>query len=107
VSEKHTPGPWVWNNHLGLTDFSKPTPNYLFLRGPEAPYEIIVDKDGTKWGPNPSDALLIARAPDLLEVCKEALAFVRTCIHSKPRIIHLTDIRDRLRKEIFKAEGIE
>jgi len=50
---------------------------------------------------------LIARAQNLLEVCKDAMAFVQACVNTQPGTIQLADMIHRLKKEIYKAEGIE
>ena len=88
MSAKHTPGPWEWNDATDIYDPRTGATICEFYRTP---------REGTVQMAN---ARLIAAAPDMLEVLKQALIpLVDAGFRDAGYIVPL------LRKVIAKAEG--
>lgn len=63
MNNKHTPGPWEWNELDQLVATSVFDENY----GDEQRPVVIVETDSGFYPPRANDRPLIAAAPDLLE----------------------------------------
>ena len=90
MSAMHTPGPWNWDSSVWDYDPEN-----------DAPWLIDAEAKRVLWGgikcDSEADAHLIAAAPDLLAVLREALDF--------PLITEGSDWWTRVRTATAKAEG--
>ena len=104
---KHTPGPWKWEGLDGPPVFFGEEVDFYELNGPERTDKAIVETDTNYYGPNGADALLIQAAPDLLEKCKSAYAFIGASRRASPSIANYENVLGMLKKVIWQAEGLE
>lgn len=105
MHDKHSPGPWV------CAPF--PNPNYnIVLMGPHGTKRDIATVMRSLDDVGVANARLVAAAPDLLEACKAALAYVPTSTESgEPHDGSAWDCceacaaMEKLRAALAKAEG--
>lgn len=92
---KHTPGPWKWDEGFGAI---------VAGDGPDMLVTPMWRRETTAWGDetNEANARLIAASPDLLEACKAALlqqSIHTACLGCDESLVAI------LRAAIAKAEG--
>lgn len=105
--ETHTPGPWTWRR----TPYSGDLDKSRELVGGNGVIVIDADPSGGEYGeaidPESDDARLIAAAPDLLAVARDAEALAISLISegNTAFIRVVAFLQARLRTTIDRAEG--
>lgn len=100
---KYTPGPWKLNHEPNLQRIEIFRANAVGsrLQGKQV---AVVQFHTLNTAPDEANARLIAAAPELLDLAKRALDFIR--VTPEPRLVHTREDLERwLTEVIAKAEG--